>query len=206
VATLGPSPSRAAAATVLLHGRGRTTEEMLALAERIALPEMAWLAVDAPGQSWYPQSFLAKTEDNEPHLGNALARVMEAVRDLEGQGVPRERIAFLGFSQGACLAAHFVYLNPARWGALVALTGGAIGPPDTAFPPLGALDGTPVLLTTAAEDTWVPPSRVYETAAALGRMGALVETRVRPGAEHIVDDEELARARALLAGVVATAR
>ena len=38
-----------------MHGRGRTAKEMRALAERIALPEMAWLAVDAPGQSWYPQ-------------------------------------------------------------------------------------------------------------------------------------------------------
>jgi phospholipase/carboxylesterase len=195
----GPPPHRAGATTLLLHGRGRTPEEMLGLAQRIALPGMSYVAVPAAGGSWYPQSFLAPVERNQPHLDWALERVAAIVRELEDRGLARARIALLGFSQGACLAAEFVYRHPARWGALLALTGGLIGPPGTTWATTGDLARTPVLLATSDVDAWVPLERVHESAAVFRAMGAAVDLRVYEGMEHVVSDDEIAAARALLA-------
>jgi predicted esterase len=174
---------------------------MMDLARAIDLPDVAWLALAAPEGSWYPQSFLAVRDDNQPSLDEALARVRGVVADLEGQGIARDRIALVGFSQGACLAAEVVYRNPARWGALVALTGGVLGPKGTAFTPSGDLQGMPAALSVSADDAWVPLWRVKETAAVLRAMGAEVQLRVRDGAEHVIDAEEIAQARRVLAAV-----
>ncbi len=171
------------------------------LARAIDLPDMAWIALAAPGGTWYPQSFLSPREDNQPSLDEALARVIGVVADLAHLGVARDRVALVGFSQGACLAAEVVYRAPARWGALVALTGGVLGPKGADLPPSGDLSGTPVRLSVSAEDAWVPIWRVEETAALLRAMGGEVTVRVRDGAEHIVDDAEIAQARELLARV-----
>jgi phospholipase/carboxylesterase len=202
----GPSPADAGATTLLLHGRGRTPAEMLALAERIALPEMSYAAVPAAGGSWYPQSFLAPVERNQPHLGWALGRIEAVVSELGARGLAEERIALLGFSQGACLAVEYVFRHPSRWGALIALTGGLIGPPGTAWERTGDVRRTPVLLATSDIDAWVPLERVKQTAEVFRAMGGAVDLRVYPGMEHIVNDDEIAAARDLLAPLVAGTR
>jgi phospholipase/carboxylesterase len=191
----GPAAGIAGVATVLLHGRGRSPAEMLAVGARLTLPTMPFVALTAVGGTWYPESFLAARDRNEPHLGWALERVEAAVRMLEDEGVSRERIALVGFSQGACLAAEYVFRRPARWGALLALTGGLIGPPGTSWTSDASLAGTPVLLTTSDVDEWVPLERVKETADVFRAMGADVHLRVCPGRGHLVSDEELQAAR-----------
>jgi phospholipase/carboxylesterase len=201
VVTEGPAPSRARATAVLLHGRGRRAGEMLDLARQLALPDVAWVAIPARGQSWYPASFLAELADNQPSLDRAVLRIRTVVDGLHAGGVPAGRIAFVGFSQGACLAAHFVHRHPARWGGLVALTGGLIGPPGAELLPRGELGGMPAFLSVSEQDAWVPLERVLQTAAVLGAMGATVRTRVRPGSEHVIDADEIQATRALLAGL-----
>ena len=57
LATSGAPLARAKAAAVLLHGRGATADSMLALAEVLAQPDLAYIAPQAPGGSWYPYSF-----------------------------------------------------------------------------------------------------------------------------------------------------
>ena len=60
-------------------------------------------------------------------------------------GIPSERIALLGFSQGACLA-----LEPRhairRYAGVIGFSGGLIGPPGTSFDFAGSLDSTPVFI------------------------------------------------------------
>ena len=120
------------------------------------------------------------------------------MRELEQGGVPRERQALMGFSQGACLASEYVWRHPGRWGALIAFTGGLIGPPGTTWEARGDLLGTPVLLTTSDVDAWVPLDRVKQTATVFRAMGAAVDERVYPGMDHVVSDDEIALARPLL--------
>src|SRR3954468_9751321 len=131
VISAGPSPEEAAATLILLHGRGATAESILSLYEEMELSSLAALAPQAAGHSWYPYSFLAPLDSNQPYLDSALAKIRFIVDDLIGRAVPVERIAIMGFSQGACLATEFVARNPKRYGAVIALTGGLIGPPGT---------------------------------------------------------------------------
>jgi predicted esterase len=196
---LGPSPRSAGAATVLLHGRNRDASDMLDLAARLALPGMPFVAVSAAGGSWYPESFLAPIASNEPHLGWSLGRVESVVRDLEEQGVPRSRVAIVGFSQGACLACEYLFRTPGRWGALAALTGGLLGPFGTEWAPTGSLADTPVLLSTSDVDEWVPLERVRATDETFRAMHGSVDLRVHVGKDHSVSHDEVALTRALLA-------
>ncbi len=197
-ATFGAATDRAPLAAVLLHGRSRTPGEMIALAERIALPRIAWRALQAPGGSWYPQGFMAPGVANRPHLDLALDRIEREIQSLEAAGLSRRRIALVGFSQGACVACEYVRRHPTRWGALIAFTGGLPGPAETTWTERTALDGTPVLLSDSDQDAFVPWSRVQETAAVFSGMGADVTLRLYPGREHLVSDDEIQEARAIL--------
>jgi predicted esterase len=191
ILTAGAAPDRADAAIILLHGRGASAEDILSLYSVIELPRFAAIAPQAANRTWYPQSFLAPLEANQPYLDSALRRIESIVTDLLGQGVPIEKIAMLGFSQGACLTSEFIARHPRRYGAALALTGGLIGPPDTPRDYAGSLQGTPVFLGTSDPDPHVPFARVQETQQVLGRMGAIVELRRYPGMPHTVNQEEL---------------
>jgi predicted esterase len=198
VLTAGPSPEDAAATLILLHGRGDSAESMLSLHEELGVDGVAALAPQAAGHTWYPQSFLAPLEANQPYLDSALAKIDSMVNDLLSRGVPNEHIAFLGFSQGACLTSEFVARHPRRYGAVMALTGGLIGPPGTARNYSGSLAGTPIFLGTSDPDPHVPFARVRETEAVLTRMGGKVELRRYPGMPHTIDEDELTACRDLL--------
>jgi phospholipase/carboxylesterase len=194
----GANLADAAVAVVLLHGRNQGPETTRELAERIALPAVGYLAPVAAGRSWYPAGFMAATEANQPSLDCALERVDLAVAELEAAGFSASKIALVGFSQGACLASEYFYRNPDRCGALVAFTGGLIGPPGTSWRSEARLDGVPVLLASSDIDEWVPVERVYETAAVFRGLGAAVDERIYPAMAHTVSDDEILAARELL--------
>jgi predicted esterase len=196
--TAGPRPEQAEATVVLLHGRGASAESMLSLYGQLILPTIAALAPQAAGSTWYPHSFLAPIEANQPFLDSALNRIESLVGDLLAREVQSDRIALLGFSQGACLTAEFVARHPRRYAAVIAFTGALIGPPGTARNYAGSLHGTPVFLGTGDPDPHVPFEQVKETAAVLKRLGAEVELRRYPGMPHMINEDELAAARSYL--------
>jgi predicted esterase len=198
ILSAGPPPESAARTLVLVHGRGASAEGILALSEELQVEGLAALAPQAQGQSWYPHSFLAPLGANQPYLDSALRRLESIVAGLLARGVPGERIALLGFSQGACLTLEFAARHPRRYGAVMGLTGGLIGPPGTPRGYPGSLGGTPVFLGTSDPDPHVPFERVRETGAVLERMGAEVELRRYPGMPHTINADELDACRALL--------
>jgi phospholipase/carboxylesterase len=192
----------AAGVVILLHGRGGSAADILSLAEALSGPEMqlAFLAPQAVGYSWYPNSFLAERESNEPWVSSALRKVESVVEVAVGAGIPRERIVVGGFSQGACLATEFVATHPARYAGLIAWTGGLIGPLGSDVSHEGDLGGMPALQSGGDPDPHVPWSRVEESAGVLRAMGAQVTTRRYPGKPHSVSAEEVALARELVEG------
>jgi predicted esterase len=194
----GPAPEQAVATLMLVHGRGATAESILSLHAELGLEGLAALAPQAAGYSWYPHSFLAPLEANQPFLDSALRRLESLVVDLLARGVPAARIALLGFSQGACLTLEFAARHPRRYGAVMGLTGGLIGPPGTPREYPGSLSGTPVFLGTSDPDPHVPFERVRETEGVLARMGAAVELRRYPGMPHTINEDELEACRMLL--------
>ena len=194
----GVSLARADAVIVALHGRGASAADILGLAAAVAPSGVALLAPQAAGNSWYPYRFLEPIERNEPYLSSALRVVDELVTELDGSGVSADRIALLGFSQGACLALEFAARHPRRYGAVVAFSGGLIGPPGSRFDFAGSLHGTPILLGCSDIDSHIPQERVEESATALRRIGAVVDLRIYPGMGHTVNDDEIVAARSLL--------
>ena len=178
VLAAGQPLDRAAAAMVLVHGRGATAQGILSLAEELAHPGFAYLAPQAAGNSWYPLSFLAPIERNEPHLSSALAALSAVLETLGEAGIPPERTLLVGFSQGACLALEFVARHAQRFGGVVGLSGGLIGPPGTPRDYPGSLGGTPVFLGCSDVDPHIPKERVIESAEILQHLGADVTVRL----------------------------
>ena len=195
---LGAPLEQATGAVILLHGRGASAEDILGLAHAMYDPSLAYLAPQAANSVWYPNSFMAPRASNEPWLSSALETVQSLVDRIIAAGLPTSRIALAGFSQGACLSTEFVASHPARYAAVLAFTGGLIGPPGADLHHPGSLAGTPVFLGSGDPDPHVPWSRIEESAEVLTNMGAKVTTRRYPGRPHTVSADELAIASKLL--------
>lgn len=187
---------------LLLHGRNAGPRNILDLAGQLPHPDFTFLAPAAADHTWYPFSFLSEIERNEPGLSSALGVVDQLVRDVEAQGVPRRRIMLLGFSQGGCLAAEYAVRHASRFGGVVVLSGGLIGPPGTRWDYPGTFADSPVFLGCSDVDAHVPKTRVDESAQVFERMGAVVTERIYSGLGHQVNDDELGMVRELM-GVVA---
>jgi predicted esterase len=202
VYTAGKPLAEAKAAMILTHGRGATAPSILELAQVLHHPEMAYLAPQASGNTWYPYSFMNPMAQNEPWLSSALQTVGEVLAQVEQAGIPAERIILAGFSQGACLASEFVARHARRYGGLLAFSGGLIGPPGTPRNYPGSLDGTPVFLGCSDVDFHIPKERVQETADVLQRLGAAVNMKLYPQMEHNIIQDEIDQARPIVEGVM----
>lgn len=199
LARAGAPPARAKGIVLLIHGRGATAESMLPLADVVAQPELCYLAPQADGYTWYPQSFMAPTAANEPWLTRALDRVAAIIADILAAGIAPEKLAIIGFSQGACLTSETVLRNPRPYGFVGVLSGGAIGPPGTPRDYAGSLAGATIFLGCSDHDPHIPLARVKETTQVFTRMGAAVTERIYPGASHGINDDEITKLRTGLA-------
>jgi predicted esterase len=186
------------AAVIMVHGRNAAPQNILDLVPRLDRPHLTYLAPTAANRTWYPHSFMAEIASNEPGLSSALGAVAALLARVEAAGIPRSRIVLLGFSQGACLAAEFAVRHASRLGGILIFSGGVVGPPGTEWRSPGQFAGTPVFLGCSDRDSHVPESRVRDSAAVFGRMGADVTTRIYPGMGHLVNDDEIAFAQGLL--------
>src|SRR6476661_4780781 len=147
---------------VMIHGRGATAESILTLVPAIDSPGFVYLAPQASGNTWYPNSFLAPIPSNEPGLSSGLAVLGALLAEVAAAGIPPERVGLLGFSQGACLTLEFAARHAQRYGAVIGLSGGLIGPDGTPRDYPGGFSGTPVFLGCSDVDFHIPKERVEE--------------------------------------------
>jgi phospholipase/carboxylesterase len=201
VTRAGATLAAARAAVIMIHGRGAAPRNILDLVPVIGHPRAAYLAPAAAGGTWYPQSFMAPIEQNEPGIGSGVSVIHGLIDEVIAAGIPAERIMLLGFSQGACLACTAAQRRPDRYGGVIVFTGGLIGPPGTSWSGDGRFRSTPVFFGCSDRDAHVPAARVQESAAVFQHMGALVTTRIYPGMGHLVNEDEAGFARELLAGM-----
>ena len=195
----GAPLEEASSAIIAIHGRGADAADIINLTGEVAPPGVVILAPNAVGQTWYPFRFIEPIERNEPYLTSALALIDRIFARLAESGIPPDRVALLGFSQGACLALEYAARNAQRYGAVVAYSGGLIGPPGTSFDYPGSMDGTPVFIGCSDVDAHIPVGRVEESAEVMTGLGADVDIRIYPGMGHTVNQDEITAVQAMLA-------
>jgi predicted esterase len=183
---------------VLVHGRGASAEDILSLAREFQRDDLAYWAPQAAQNTWYPNRFMMPLESNEPWLASALGRVGAVLDEAAAAGIPPERTVLLGFSQGACLALEFGARHARRYGALVGLSGGLIGPDGTPRDYPGSLAGTPVFLGCSNVDPHIPKERVEHSAEVLRALGGEVTARLYPNLPHTVNADEIQFVQGLL--------
>ncbi len=202
----GAPLDHAAAAMILVHGRGATAHDILTIVPQLGEPDFAYLAPQAPGNAWYPLPFTAPLQNNEPYLSSSLALIASAVAHLGEAGFPPERIVLLGFSQGACLTLEYAARNARRYGAVAGLSGGLIGPDGLQRDDRGSLAGTPVFLGCSDIDPHIAKHRVQHAEETMRRLGGVVTARLYPNMAHTINQDEIDAVRGLIAGVKALAK
>jgi len=192
----GAPIDEAEAAVVLLHGRGATAESVLSFTDAFGSEGVAYLAPEAKHREWFPWSFTAPVEENQPKIGSALRLVGDLYGYLRDADIPSERVGFVGFSQGACVGAEYVARNPREYGGVGILSGGVVGH-DVGFDDYdGSLKGTPVFVGCGDDDDQVPVGSVHRTVGVFESLRGDVTERVYEGMEHTVladEVEEVAR-------------
>ena len=182
----------------MIHGRGAFAEDILSLAGYFNLNDYALLAPQATNNTWYPFSFLAPPQQNEPWLSSALNVLNEVVSDVNKDGIASDNIYFLGFSQGACLTLEYVTRNARKWGGVVAFTGGLIGDKIYGENYSGDFLNTPVFIGTSDPDPHVPVERVHASSAIIKNMHADITTKIYPNMGHTISKDEIDQANNLI--------
>ncbi len=200
VLSAGASLGDARLVAIMLHGRGASAEDILGLASEFSATDIAYLAPQAAGSTWYPYSFLSPIPQNQPGLDSALGVISGLCDELEEQGIASDRIVLMGFSQGACLASEFALRRARRYAAIAVFSGGMIGPPGTPREYRGTFDATPVFIGCSDIDPHIPLDRVRESATLFRVMGADVDERIYPRMPHTIIADEIQAVDALLAG------
>lgn len=198
IKTSGKPLKQAEKALIMIHGRGGSAQDILSLAQHLNVEDYALLAPQATNGSWYPLSFIAPVEQNEPWLSSAIETIGKTVKSALDTGIKAENIFFFGFSQGACLSLEFLARNAQKFGGAVAIIGGVIGDKINRENYKGNFEQTPIFLGTSNPDFHVPVERVYATANILKEMNADVTEKVYANFGHSINQEEIEMANSIV--------
>lgn len=142
----GDTLETARAVMIMLHGRGASARDILSLTGELPREGFCFLAPEAADATWYPYRFMEPMDQNEPWLSSALNLVDAIVQMALDANIPHEKIILLGFSQGACLATEYAARHAQKFGGIVGLSGGLIGPDTTPRDYKGTFEHTPAFL------------------------------------------------------------
>jgi phospholipase/carboxylesterase len=183
---------------IMLHGRGGSAEDILSLSERLNVEDYALVAPQGAKNSWYPFSFMSPPSQNEPALSSSIRIIGDLVSRVSVNGIGKENVYFLGFSQGACLALEFTARHASRYGGIVAFTGGLIGDKIYSGNYKGDFDNTPVFIGSADPDVHVPVERVRATTHLFRSMHARVTEKIYDQMGHTINEDEIREANRLI--------
>lgn len=193
----GTPKTEASHAMILLHGRGATAQSILGLASHFPIENFYLAAPQATHNTWYPTSFMAPEDENEPWLSSAIATVKRLI-DKTAEFIPLEHIYLMGFSQGACLTLEVVARYAAPYAGVAAFTGGLIGQSLNKERYQGSFNKTPIFIGTGDPDPHVPLKRCLDSKKILEKLGAKVQLEVYKGRPHTILREEIEIVKELL--------
>jgi phospholipase/carboxylesterase len=198
IITDGVPLDQAKKALIMIHGRGASAHDILSITKHLTVDNFALVAPQAENRTWYPYSFLVPIAENEPSFSKSLDAIHQVVIAVMQNGIKKENIYFLGFSQGACLALEFTARNAAKYGGVVAFTGGLIGDKVYDDHYKGDFENTPIFIGTSDPDFHVPVERVNETEALLKKLGASVTKKIYDNMGHTISQDEIDLANELV--------
>ena len=198
IITDGVPLNEAKKALIMIHGRGAGAHDILSIAKHLQVEDFALVAPQAENRTWYPYSFLVPIAENEPSFSKSLDTIHQVVVAIQQNGIEKENIYFLGFSQGACLALEFTARNAAKYGGVVAFTGGLIGDKVYEKHYAGNFENTPIFIGTSDPDFHVPVERVNESEALLKKLGAAVTKKIYANMGHTISQDEIDLANQLV--------
>ncbi len=184
---------------VFLHGYGADGNDLIDIGRMWAplLSESAFVAPHAPepcaealvGRQWFP---LADADLHRLWQGvSSAAPALDAFLDAElaAHNLADNRLVLVGFSQGTMMALH---VSPRRKGRVAGIVGysGLLAGPEHLAAELSHLP--PVLLVHGDADPVIPVVALQVATRVLGEAGFAVESHVRPGLQHGIDQEGLA--------------
>ena len=97
IITGGVSLKDAEKVLIMLHGRGANAEDIMSMSDYLNLQNTHIIAPQATNNAWYPYSFLAPRQQNEPWLGSALQVLKEILSNVMTTGLKSQQVYILGF-------------------------------------------------------------------------------------------------------------
>lgn len=191
IATAGVDAEEADIAMILTHGRGASAHSMLMFADEFDTDGVHYRALQANRHTWYPRSFMAPKDMNEPGISSGLQAIYDQITELNDLGFSTDKIVLLGFSQGACLTTEFAARHPQKYGTIVGFSGGLIGKQVDPQNYSGSMEQTPVFLGCSDRDPHIPKERVDETEQVFKQLNANVTKRIYEGMGHTVNRDEV---------------
>jgi phospholipase/carboxylesterase len=190
---------------VLLHGYGSNGADLIGLAPywQSTLPDALMVAPDAPepcpataeGRQWWPlidtsrEALAAGVRSAAPALNGFLDDL------LARHGLSEDRLALVGFSQGAMMALHVGPRRARSPAGILAYSGALADAPELE---LEIASRPPVLLAHGTADSVVPVAAFHHAGAALSDLGFEVETQLSSGLDHSIDIPGLRAGEAFL--------
>ncbi|MDC4205220.1 MAG: dienelactone hydrolase family protein [Candidatus Manganitrophus sp.] len=178
---------------ITLHGRGTTGEDLMPLADEIALPGIHWIFPDAPfpfsddfgGRMWYssPPQGQSGILESRRLLFDLLDRL------ITREGIPSDRIALTGFSQGAVMSLDVGLRYPQPLAAIIALSGYLASPETLAAEKSPASIKTPILLVHGTMDEVVPVDGSRKAHMVLVREGYQPRLEEYPMGHQVIPEE-----------------
>jgi phospholipase/carboxylesterase len=190
---------------VLLHGWGANGDDLVGLAPYLApaLPDALFLSPNAPfpcdanpmGLQWF--SFEDRGEAALLGGLRLAGALVDAFLDeqLAELGLAADRLALVGFSQGTMLALHVAPRRARQIAGVVGYSGALMSPALLAEE---LVTKPPLLLVHGQSDPVVPVQATLAAAEAFKALGVPVETLLRPGLPHSIDEAGLQAAQAFL--------
>lgn len=192
----GSPIQKAKKALILLHGRGASAYDILALADEFVSDSFYVAAPQATNNTWYPYSFMSNESKNEPWLSSSIEIVLKLIQETS-KIIPLTNIYIMGFSQGACLSLETTARHPNSYGGVAAFSGGLIGEELNTEKYKGSFNGTPIFIGNSDVDPHIPLLRTKESAALLKKMGAQVTLKIYPNMPHTINEDEIETVRTL---------
>ncbi len=186
----GSPLNQASKAIILLHGRGGSAHDIITLANEFCDESFYIAAPQATNHTWYPYSFLAPINQNEPWLSSAIAIVGRLIEET-AEVIGAENLYLMGFSQGACLTLEVAARYAQPYAGVAAFTGGLIGDLINKSNYKGDFAGSKVFIGNSDHDPHVPFKRSEESKIQLQKMGAEVLFKVYPNMPHTIIADEI---------------